>query len=447
MSASKPPWLGGWWVSLLLAGAIGWIYLCNGRAINSTDTLPTALTTLALLRGEGVYVDRFFPATGEGGGISYGFATKHGHVLSRYPVAPALIVLPVVIPAALVGERANPGWSRHPVNGPRFIMSMCRLGATVLVVLSALALHRILWDLGLGASRVAVPAVLAAALGSDLWVIASQSIWQHGPAALMLTLTVWLLLPAGPSRLRLFLAGVTSALMVACRATDLVFALAALAVVAGSKPRRLAWFLPAPIVIGAALIAFNVWFFDNPAGGQAELEALHPKTHAVAGTWSGDLAGGFLGTMISPNRGLLIFSPWVAVTLATAPFYARTAAFPPIVRYFLVALIPYTLILSKYAVWWGGHSFGPRYWTDVMPLFAIGLAASLDWSYRRCRPVAALAVVAIAVAIAIQAIGAFYYPSTWNFDPSNVDLHHERLWDWRDNELWRCLAGGLKQGV
>jgi hypothetical protein len=53
----------------------------------------------------------------------------------------------------------------------------------------------------------------------------------------------------------------------------------------------------------------------------------------------------------------------------------------------------------------------------------------------------------IIVAIAIQVIGACFYPSTWNLEPLNVDLHHERLWDWRDTELSRCLREGLAERV
>jgi hypothetical protein len=44
----------------------------------------------------------------------------------------------------------------------------------------------------------------------------------------------------------------------------------------------------------------------------------------------------------------------------------------------------------------------------------------------------------------VQLIGAFCYPSSWEKSPVDVDLHHERLWDWRDNELTRCLAEGVQ---
>jgi hypothetical protein len=56
----------------------------------------------------------------------------------------------------------------------------------------------------------------------------------------------------------------------------------------------------------------------------------------------------------------------------------------------------------------------------------------------------ALFAVSIIIAIGIQAIGAFCYPSSWNQKPLNVDYHHERLWDWRDTELSRCVLESLE---
>ena len=101
-------------------------------------------------------------------------------------------------------------------------------------------------------------------------------------------------------------------------------------------------------------------------------------------------------------------------------------------------------ILSKYSVWWGGQCFGPRYWTDVVPLFAILFAFVLDWMLTRSRILVLFSAMTIVLSIAVQLIGAYCYPSTWNAQPRPVDLHHERLWDWRDTELSRCLFEALQ---
>ena len=107
----------------------------------------------------------------------------------------------------------------------------------------------------------------------------------------------------------------------------------------------------------------------------------------MSGTWSGNFVDGLLGTLISPNRGLLVFSPWIAVALLTlvVPAVRRRLSAHSLICVLIVSLIPYLIILSKYSVWWGGHCFGPRYWTDVIPLFAILFAYGLDWMLARSR--------------------------------------------------------------
>jgi hypothetical protein len=62
----------------------------------------------------------------------------------------------------------------------------------------------------------------------------------------------------------------------------------------------------------------------------------------------------------------------------------------------------------------------------------------------RSRALVALSSLAIAWSIGVHGIGAFCYPSSWNQLPENVDQHHERLWDWRDTELSRCLIEALR---
>jgi hypothetical protein len=82
-----------------------------------------------------------------------------------------------------------------------------------------------------------------------------------------------------------------------------------------------------------------------------------------------------------------------------------------------------------------------------MPLLAILLAFGLEWAAAHSRAVVALFAVTIAWAIAVQVVGAACYPSSWNLEPVNVDYHHDRLWDWRDTELSRCLSETLRQKV
>jgi hypothetical protein len=355
--------------------------------------------------------------------------------------------VPLVAPQVAVLDLYRPGWDRDRGVALAESVEMVKRSMAVVVALVGVVLHRLL--LLLDVRRAAVPALLAACLGSDLWTVGSQALWQHGPAALSLITAITLLHPHPVSRWRLALAGALTALLVACRLMDVVFAVAIVAWLAWTDWRGLRWFLPAPILAGVALLTYNVSFFDSILGGQAVLEQYHPQRHGTSGTWSGNLVDGLLGTLLSPNRGLLVFSPWIAVALATlvVPAVRRRLSAHSLICILILSLIPYLMMLSKYSVWWGGHCFGPRYWTDAIPLFAILFAYGLDWMLARSRVLAAISAMTVILAIAVQLIGAYCYPSSWNLEPRNVDLHHERLWDWRDTELSRSLIESFTSGA
>ncbi len=300
---------GGWWVSLLLGIVLLGVYLANGREIGQYDTEPTTLSALALIRGDGPFLDRFQGVLREppDGRLPVYVTRKRGHIVSRYPLVPALVAVPLEWPQVWLLDRFRPGWDRRPDmawGGAKFLG---KNAAAILTALVGVVLHRLL--IGLGLRRQALLATLAAMLGSDLWTVASQALWQHGPAALFLSLAVVLLLPDSPSRLRFALAGVSAAMLVACRAIDLPFALVLAAWVAWRHPKRLLWFLPGPVLIGGALVGYNLWLFDALSGGQAELEALHPRLHGVPGPWAGNILEGVAGTLLSPSRGLFVFCP------------------------------------------------------------------------------------------------------------------------------------------
>jgi hypothetical protein len=46
-------------------------------------------------------------------------------------------------------------------------------------------------------------------------------------------------------------------------------------------------------------------------------------------------------------------------------------------------------------------------------------------------------------AAGLQAVGAFWYPrGDWTNTPVKLADDPGRLWDWRDNQVWRCIQAG-----
>jgi hypothetical protein len=422
----------------LLSVGLFAVYVSNGREIGSADTIPALLQPIAMLRGDGLTLDRFAPAFPE---LPYSFVRRRGLLLSRYPLGAPAIAVPFTAPQLALLDRARPGWETTPGGAFYWARHMGKISAAAITALAGAAIYWMLCALGLGA--VALPATVIVALGSTLWSAASQSLWAHGPAVLSLATAVALLASQPLSRRRLLAAGGACALLVWCRPHVAFLAALIAAWTAWHQRRRSLWFFILPVALGAPLLAYNLFYFDSMLGGYADLSRMVGiGSHAVRGVWGENVAESALGTLLSPNRGLFVFSPWVPLSLALLPAFAPALRRCSLAATLLWGLPVFFAQLALQSTWWAGWSFGPRYWTDVMPLFAIVLAFALAWTRDHSPGLRAALLAAGVVAIAIQAIGAYYYPSSYNAAPVNIDLQHERLWSWRDGELARCLREG-----
>ena len=406
------------------------VYNANGREMGNYDSQPTKFAARELLLRGTLALNYVVGATPQLGERPAFVTARDGRVRSAYSPAPAIAAAALAWPFWLTGALDI----RAPL-GPNRI---AKLAASVLTA-AAVTLTFFTARRFMGAGRALL---LAAALGAGTgyWPTVSQTLWQHETAIFGLSLAV-LAFTATDLRLHhVLLTGIGLGIAGSSRpqlAPAVVALLIGVAVRAGGIR---AW--PAAAVTGAfaaALIATNVSWFGHPMGAMPLLEALHPRVHATERTF-GLSAAGFAGLLLSPNRGLLVFSPIVAIAAAGARRTARAGRGSPLIWCALAAAVQYVLYAS-YAVWWAGHTFGPRYMLDVLPLLAVLAAAGLN---DRALSGFARAGIALALAwsVAVSAAGAFVFPNErWNLSPADVDRHHERLWDWSDLQIVRAWRG------
>jgi hypothetical protein len=453
------------------------VYGANGRSIGAGDVVPASYLAVALVRGDGVVLDRYDrQLRGEDGRLPGYLDQRRGHLVSRYPIGPAVLAAPLAAPLVWWLDRVEPGWDQR-ADRAAVRRRMEWIGKTTASALTAAAvgvLAVVLGRLGYRGGAVGA-AVAAAAWGTGYWPVASQALWQHGPAVLCLTVAVLGLsggavragearpveaageMAAGCGSRPVVLppvglgaaawAGAATAWMVVCRTVDAVLAaVIALWVLRHlGRPARWAFFVPA-ITIGGLWAAYNIWFFDTLIGGYAAIERMHPWAHGTRGTFSGSLLGGGLGTLVSPSHGLLVYSPWVLVAaVGMVSGSVRRRLFMEgggLTGWLMVGLVPLFGLLATYSCWWGGHCFGARFWIDATPVLAIALAAV----WERMGGVVGRWTVGVLIgwSVGVHAVGFACYPSTWHSQPTNVDRDHRRLWDWRDNEVTRGVREGIR---
>ncbi|MFH1743142.1 MAG: hypothetical protein ABIH23_29395 [bacterium] len=419
------------------------VYMGNFREVsNMGDTTPAVFTAVSLVTDGDVYLDElhdYIPYNK----LPYYLSERRGHVVSNYPILPGVLSVPVFLPGVLFNlispELGDPSW--------RFFAKCAGAVFTSLSVLMMFLTLRRLTTIA-GASVVA----LAYAFGTACWPISGQGLWQHGPSCFCWTLLLYALVRgqelSGRSLYRwLALAGLSAGLAVGCRLVSLApLLLVPVAVVFRWKVRGLGWYLCAFLSLVILLLAYNLYFFGTWNGGlSVVLDQRWDLDRVEGGVWETPVLMGIAGNLVSPSRGLLIFSPFLVFSFwGMKRVWEEENSALHFYRWFVWIPLIFLLIFAKYTVWWGGNAhYGPRYQIEMLPvlLFFLGLGWTRFSTQRRW---VALFVVLLVFAVFVQWIGAFCYPSDWASKPVPISEDKSRLWDWSYNQILTCLRSGIK---
>lgn len=414
-----PRWGGDLRRALLLTALCFAVYNVNARMIPSNDSRPARYLPFAVLRDQRLTLEGFAEAVEAHVPDQYALTHVEGRLVSNYPIVTPLLALPLYVPAFLYLQAT--GWNATELGFIAALME--KLAASTMAALAMgclyLLLRRRLNE------RDAALLTLACAVAASTWVISSQTLWQHGAAQLVLVVAL-LAVTAERSTRRLSVAAALAVLLCGVRPADLPLA-AAVALWACWRARGTAErvvVVAAALGTGCLLLLLNLAAAGHPLGGYA----LHPYLAEPREYFQGPLLASLAGELFSPGKGLFVFSPWLLALLGRARRDVRVAV-PPEDRRFdllLVAAIAAQLLLFAKGDWLAGHCYGPRFMTDMLPALAWLLAPVLP----RLDGAARVAFVsAVAWGVAVQAIGAFRYPSP-GADSDRV-LYSSRAAPWR----------------
>jgi len=285
--------------------------------------------------------------------------------------------------------------------------------------------------LGIGAS---VALALLFAFGTSAWSTASRALWQHAPDMLMLTTGLYLLSLAmrRPTALPWAAAPLTLAYFI--RPTSIVIlAVVSVYVFIHHRPKFAKWLLVATGT-AAPFVAYNLHIYHRP------LQSYYFLSLFLAPTLGnlGQILSGFAGNILSPSRGLFIFSPFLLFSLAGIWLSFQRKWMTPLAYYLAAALALHWILISVYIYWTAGHCYGPRMFTDVLPLFLFFLIPVFLWFHldEPLRPRSLAFYMCVLVSVFIHFRGAMYWaPYEWNGTENIVSTSH--AWDWRDPQFLR----------
>jgi hypothetical protein len=392
----------------LLAFAISFVaFIANGRAIGSGDTNAAERTAAALAtRGtvilpEDNVQDPFTRAV-------------DGGRLSIYPVLPPLLAAPFFFAFGLVFE-LNPA-------GIQAAGKLCAaLVASASVALLAVSFAR------RATKGRALAAALVFGLGTSVYSTA-EALWQHPFVILFMVIALRAFeahesLADENSPAAAMAAGLGLSLAAASRPAAIPMCVVLFAFLIYRAGRRAKAALVAAAIPMAVTLLYNATYFGTPFGFGRSLEGrfLQALPESVA------------GLLISPARGLFIFTPIALLALGELVLQSRQTA---LARALLASVVTHFVFISAWNEWHGGESFGPRLLTDMLPaLFFYLPGAFTRW------PVPG--VVLGAVSVAVQLVGGFTYDYRWERLHQRGQEFNQALWSWRDSPV----AFALREGV
>jgi hypothetical protein len=380
-----------------------------------------------------------------------------GRYYNWYPVAVPALAAPAVGVFELVL------WAGQPLFGPLaarapspVVRSLLRgdlvaasaavelIIASFIVALATALFYFVARD-QIGRTGAAVLA-LALAFCTPAWSTASRAMWQHGPAMLMLTLAMWISLRAGKNPALIRYLGIPLALGFFLRPTLVVPAVAFTLFVLLYHRRQILQFLlwTAPVVLVFvihSLVAYQTLFapYFFVKRENADSLGLH---------WG--IFEALAGNMISPSRGLLIYVPLALLAIYGALVRPDREQARRLRPFFVAMLLLHWLLISSFETWWGGHGYGPRFMTEIMPLvvyFLVPVWQKISADMRRRQFV----LPTLAVILALASFWIHFQGATnwacyeWSSTPLELNESLDRLWDWRDPAFLRGVRGGPPQ--
>jgi len=380
------------------------------RYVGSGDLVPNELLPVAIIQGQSFYFDDFVT---DKDAVPYYYVTVKGRIVSAYWVIPGLLNLPVFFVAHVFGVDL--------LKNVRLLSLLSSLLiSSASVVFMFLCLTKVCRR-----QSTAVFFSLVYAFATCVWSVACRGIWQHGPSLLFITSALFLLF-CKKGNLLLY-AGFFFGMAVFNRPTNAMLVLPMTLYVFKHRREKFKWYL-ACLVVPIALLCWYSWAYL----GNVFLLGQGQRFRVTDDFWLG-----LAGLLISPNRGLFVFSPVLIFSVFYLIWLTIKKDAEPVYRYMAAAVILLIGVCALWASWWGGHCFGYRLLIETIPMLIIFV--SLCWEDFIADRIFLKAIFygLLFFSVYFNFLGAFLYSGEFNNRPNDIDSNVERLWDIKNGELAR----------
>ncbi len=366
--------------------------------------------------------------------------TDQALFVGAFGPGPGLTALPIAAAAWWLGWPA--------LNDPYVTVQVATITAELLVAASVAMVF--LTAIAFTTRRRAFVLAAAYGLGTCVWTLSAQGLWQQTPELFFLSLGILCVLRGDNAWVRGVVAGLAFSAAAACRPTAAVVAIAALTFLLLSDRRAALAFVFSTLPAAIGVLAYNNYYLGSPFdfGQLAAGAAIATQKTGSPDLWQTPVWQGAAGLLFSPSRGLLVYSPFLAAAFAGGLLAWRHHKYTAL-RFLTVAVPLLWIPAFMWFDWWGGWTYGYRPIVDSVPLLAVlcipaidGLCTRSAWRYAYA--------AAIGWSVFVQVLGLLAYtPSGWNARKPGVNSvmedidrpeYRARLWYWSDWQIGYLIA-------
>lgn len=372
-------------------------------------------------------------------GDIYQLELVNGRLYYHLPPGTSILSIPFVAVMNAFGLSAANADRTHNPAGEEKIETI--LAAILMAALACVFLYTARLVLTLKWSAIIA---LGGTLGTQIWSTTSRGMWNETWGTLLLAIVLRMLLKQDTTKdsVRPILLGTLVSWLYFVRPTYSIHIVAISVYLLLFHRAHLRRYLITGAAWLAVFIIYSWHIYDH----------LVPSYYTPGRLDFAVVLPGLAGNLFSPSRGVIVCVPIILFVGYLLICYRRKIKSPKLVWIGVFVIVAHLFVTSASRQWWGGHAFGARFTTGLVPWFVllaiIGIQAMLESrlsdsstnANRRMELTAGATLLLLS--ITINGLGAIDRSTwTWNMRPSNIDQRPERLWDWRQPQF---LAGFLR---
>jgi hypothetical protein len=420
--------------SVIIAGLFLFTYAVHALSpvTTSTDSAWTFHLAASMLREHNVDLDEYSNLIDLK--LDYRLRAIRGHIYYYYPIATPLLVTPVVWTVNLLYPLSHTTdfYTYLSTHGPDDRTARLeKLAASGFVALATFLMYLVARRYVSSLQAVVIAFVFA--FSTSMWSTGSRALWQHGPSVLFLALALYLTIVVSDRSLAVLCTGLILGFAYLIRPTNsLSIAFIGLYYVVVQR-RKFALYALGVLAVLLPYGALNWHLYGNlfPPYSYQLFERL--GSPAAIGE-------GLVGTIVSPGRGLFVFTPVFLFSVygAYVAMARGAASLRSLEPYLAAIVVAHWITTSLFEDWGGAWSIGPRYFVDIIPYLTFFLIPLFQWHVFTKPAIKSAFVAAVIVSTLIQLHSATsIYPFMWNGKPQALVDAPGRKWDWGDLQFLR----------